>query len=381
MLSFASKSETLKIHIKTLHNLEKELAKEVEAIGGKNIEIKKRALNCEGDLEFLYKANLNLRTAIKVLVPVYNFKAKNEKELYDEVMKHDWSQYLGEHDAMAIDHTINSEFFKHSQYASLKIKDAIVDQFRNRTKYRPNIDVKYPDVKFDVYAYNDWFTISLDSSGDPLNRRGYREQGHKAPLNEALAAGMVLKSGWDGQSPLLDPMCGSGTILIEAALYALNVPPQILRKEFGFKRWKNFQPTLWSRVQSDAERKVKRHKLMIYGGDIDAYAVKLASKSLRKLRLGNQVKVSQADFLSSKPIFTQGTIITNPPYGERLEKEDINAYYKEMSDVLKNNYPGYEIWILSSNLEALKSFKLSPTQKTKLFNGKLDCSYEHYRLY
>jgi putative N6-adenine-specific DNA methylase len=371
----------LKIHIKTLHGLESVLAKEVEELGGKNIEIKKRALNCEGDLAFIYRANLNLRTALKVMVPVYDFKAKNEKELYDQVMKHDWSQYLGEHDKFSIDHTINSEFFKHSQYASLKVKDAIVDQFRNRTGYRPSVDVKYPDVKFDVYAYNDWFTISLDSSGEPLNRRGYREQGHRAPLNEVLAAGMIALSGWDSETPLLDPMCGTGTLLIEAAMIAMNMPPQTLRSEFGFKRWRNFQPMIWSRVKSDAEAKIKRANPKIIGGDTDPQAVRMAQKSLRKLRLDRKVKVGQADFLTSKPIFSMGTIITNPPYGERIEKDDINVFYKDMSDVLKKYYAGYETWMLSSNFEALKHFKLSPSQKIRLYNGKLDCRFEKYDLY
>lgn len=371
----------MKIHIKTLTGLENVLAEEVKALGGQQIEIKKRALNCEGDLEFVYRANLSLRTAIKVLIPVYDFKAKNEKELYEQVLKHDWSQYLSEHGSMAIDHTINSDLFTHSKYASLKIKDAIVDQFRNRTNHRPSIDLKYPDVRFDVYAYQDWFTIALDSSGDPLNRRGYREDGHRAPLNEVLAAGMILLSGWDKESPLIDPMCGTGTLLIEAAMIALNLPPQKLRREFGFKRWNNFQPTLWSRVQSDATRAIKRRSLKIMGGDIDGQSIRMAQRSLRKLDLDKQVRVSMADFLKSTPVFSQGVMITNPPYDVRIEKDDINAFYKEMSDVLKHKYAGYEAWILSSNMEALKNFKLSPTKKIKLLNGKLDCRFEKYEMY
>jgi putative N6-adenine-specific DNA methylase len=296
-------------------------------------------------------------------------------------MKHDWSLYLGEHDNMSIDHTINSEYFTHSQYASLKVKDAIVDQFRNKTGYRPTIDVKYPDVKFDVYAYNELFTISLDSSGEPLNRRGYRDQGHRAPLKEVLAAGMLKLSGWTPDRPLLDPMCGTGTILVEAAMIAANIPVQTLRKEFGFKRWRNFQPMLWSRVQSEASAKIKTADFKIQGGDTDAKAVRMANQSLKLLRMNRKVTVTRADFLKATPRYYRGVIVTNPPYGERLEKDDINAFYKEISDVLKEKYTGYDAWFLSSNKEALTHLKLSPSKKIKLFNGKLDCSFEKYELY
>lgn len=357
------------------------LAEEAKQLGAKNIQIKKRAINCEGDEAFMYRANLSMRTALKIMVPVYDFQAKNEKELYNQVLKHDWSLYLGEHDKLAIDHTINSTLFKHSKYASLKIKDAIVDQFRNRTGHRPSIDVKYPDVRFDVYAHEDWFSISLNSSGDPLNRRGYREMGHQAPLNEVLAAGMIKLAGWEIDQPFIDPMCGSGTLLIEAAMIALNMPPQTLRKEFGFKRWKSFQPMLWSRVQSEVQGQIKRGSVNISGMDIDPKAIRIAQKSLKKLGLDRKVKIGVGDFLKSKAYTPQGMVITNPPYDERLEMEDIGGYYKAMSDVLKNNYKGFKVWILSSNEEALKSFKLSPEQKIKLFNGKLDCRFEAYSMY
>jgi putative N6-adenine-specific DNA methylase len=371
----------LRFHIKTLHGLEQILADEAKELGATNIQVKKRAINCEGDEAFMYRANLGMRVALKIMVPIYDFTAKNEKELYQQVLKHDWSRYLNEHDKLAIDHTINSDYFKHSKYASLKIKDAIVDQFRNRTGYRPDVDVKYPDVRFDVYGYNERFTISLNSSGDPLNRRGYRELGHEAPLNEVLAAGMLKLSGWTPDLPLIDPMCGSGTLLIEAAMMATNMPPQHLRKEFGFKRWRSFQPMLWSRVQSEMNAKTKSLKSSIQGSDIDGKAVRLTQKSLRKLGLDRQVKLQKADFLTTLSTQGKGMIVTNPPYDERLELEDINGYYKAMSDTLKNKYPGFEAWILSSNMEALKSFKLSPQQKIRLYNGKLDCRFEQYLLY
>lgn len=371
----------MKFHIKTLHGLEEILADEAKELGATNIQVKKRAINCEGDEAFMYRANMCMRVALKIMVPVYDFYAKNENELYEQVLKHDWSMYLGEHDKLAIDHTINSDFFTHSKYASLKIKDAIVDQFRNRTGYRPDVDVKYPDVRFDVYGYNDRFTISLNSSGDPLNRRGYRELGHEAPLNEVLAAGMLKLSGWTPDIPLIDPMCGSGTLLIEAAMIAANMPPQHLRKEFGFKRWRSFQPMLWSRVQSEVNAKVKHDRLSIQGSDIDPKAIRLTQKSLRKLGLHRHIKLVRADFLLTKATTKSGMIVTNPPYDVRLELEDINGYYKAMSDTLKQNYDGFEAWILSSNMEALKSFKLSPEKKIKLFNGKLDCQFEKYLLY
>ncbi|VXD13651.1 class I SAM-dependent RNA methyltransferase [Marinoscillum sp. 108] len=371
----------MKIHIKTLFGLEEILAEEVRKIGGQNVEVQKRSVSCEGDMHFLYSANLNLRTALKVLVPVYNFTARTEQQLYDQVMRHDWSKYLNINQTFAIDNTVFSEFFRHSQYAALKTKDAIVDQFRNRTGKRPSVDIKTPDIQFDLYGFKDQFTISLDSSGDTLNRRGYREPGHEAPLNEVLGAGLLHLAGWNKSIPLIDPMCGTGTILIEAAMMGQNIPPQINRHDFGFKNWSNFHPTVWNQVVSEAKAGIRKAQLNITGGDIDGDAVLMVNKSLRKFKLSDSVTVTRQDVRDHRPKTPDGMIISNPPYGERIGRENTNDFYKSIGDVLKNNFTGFDAWLMSSNMEAFKHIKLRASKKIVLFNGPLECKFQKYEMY
>ena len=371
----------MKIHIKTLFGLEEILAEEVRKIGGQNVEVQKRSVSCEGDMHFLYSANLNLRTALKVLVPVYHFTARTEQQLYDQVMKHDWSRYLNNNQTFAIDNTVFSEFFRHSQYAALKTKDAIVDQFRNRTGKRPSVDIKAPDIQFDLYGFKDQFTISLDSSGDTLNRRGYREPGHEAPLNEVLGAGLLYLAGWNKSIPLIDPMCGTGTILIEAAMMGQNIPPQINRHDFGFKNWSNFHPTVWNQVVSEGKAGIRKAQLNITGGDIDGDAVLMVNKSLRKFKLSDSVTVTRQDVRDLRPKTPDGMIICNPPYGERIGRENTNDFYKAIGDVLKNNFAGFDAWLMSSNMEAFKHIKLRASKKIVLFNGPLECKFQKYEMY
>ncbi|WP_421889734.1 THUMP domain-containing class I SAM-dependent RNA methyltransferase [Marinoscillum sp.] len=371
----------MKIHIKTLFGLEEILAEEVRKIGGQNVELQKRSVSCEGDMHFLYSANLNLRTALKVLVPVYHFTARTEQQLYDQVMKHDWSRYLNNNQTFAIDNTVFSEFFRHSQYAALKTKDAIVDQFRNRTGKRPSVDIKAPDIQFDLYGFKDQFTISLDSSGDTLNRRGYREPGHEAPLNEVLGAGLLYLAGWNKSIPLIDPMCGTGTILIEAAMMGQNIPPQINRHDFGFKNWSNFHPTVWNQVVSEGKAGIRKAQLNITGGDIDGDAVLMVNKSLRKFKLSDSVTVTRQDVRDHRPKTPDGMIICNPPYGERIGRENTNDFYKAIGDVLKNNFAGFDAWLMSSNMEAFKHIKLRASKKIVLFNGPLECKFQKYEMY
>lgn len=371
----------MKIHIKTLHGLEEVLASEVQQLGGVQVKIHKRSVSCEGDLEFLYKANLNLRTALKILVPVHTFKARNEQELYDQVTRHDWSRYLSVNQTFAIDNTIFSEFFKHSKYAALKTKDAIVDQFRNKSGKRPSVDVKNPDIRLDLHAFKDQFTISLDSSGEPLNKRGYREPGHPAPLNEVLAAGLLLLAGWNKSIPLIDPMCGTGTILIEAAMLGQNIPPQINRFDFAFKNWNNYHPSLWNRVLAEGRANIRKTTLQISGGDIDGDAVLLANKSLRKFRMNDAVSIQRIPFEKHLPKTHNGMILSNPPYGERIGRTDTNEFYKTIGDLLKNNFSGFDAWLISSNMDAFKHMRLRPSQKIVLFNGPLECKFQKYEMY
>ena len=373
------KTNSLKIVIKTLHGLEEVLMKEVELLGGQNIKKRKRAVECEGKLPFLYEANLNLRTALRILVPVYEFTARNETELYNQVKSFDWSQFLDVRQTFAIDNTIFSEYFTHSKYTALKMKDAIADQFREKFDLRPSVDVEKPDILFNLHAYQDKFTISLDSSGRLLNQRGYREPGHQAPLNEVMAAGLLQLAGWNKSIPLVDPMCGTGTIIIEAVLMGLNIPPQINQKEFGFKNWNNFQPMMWNRIRAEAQGKIRSAPLMISGGDIDGHAVALAKGALKKLRMGRDVQIRQVAFEDFIPKFQTGMIITNPPYGERIG-EEVDSLYKKLGDSFKNNFSGFDAWVLSSNIPALKQLHLKPSEKMALFNGALQVQFCKYNL-
>jgi putative N6-adenine-specific DNA methylase len=373
------KINSLKIVIKTLHGLEEVLMKEVELLGGQNIKKRKRAVECEGKLPFLYEANLNLRTALRILVPVYEFTARNETELYNQVKSFDWSQFLDVRQTFAIDNTIFSEYFTHSKYTALKMKDAIADQFREKFDLRPSVDVEKPDILFNLHAYQDKFTISLDSSGRLLNQRGYREPGHQAPLNEVMAAGLLQLAGWNKSIPLVDPMCGTGTIIIEAVLMGLNIPPQINQKEFGFKNWNNFQPMMWNRIRAESQGKIRSAPLMISGGDIDGHAVALAKGALKKLRMGRDVQIRQVAFEDFIPKFQTGMIITNPPYGERIG-EEVDSLYKKLGDSFKNNFSGFDAWVLSSNIPALKQLHLKPSEKMALFNGALQVQFCKYNL-
>ena len=369
----------MKIVIKTLQGLEEILMEEVELLGGQNIKKRKRAVECEGKLPFLYEANLNLRTALRILVPVYEFTACNGTELYNKVKIFDWSQFLDISQTYAINNTIFSEYFTHSKYAALKMKDAIADQFRERFDLRPSVNTDKPDILFNLHAYQDKFTISLDSSGRLLNQRGYRERGHQAPLNEVMAAGLLKLANWNKSIPLIDPMCGTGTIIIEAVLMGLNIPPQLNQNEFGFKNWNNFQPVMWNRIKAEAQSKIRSTPLMITGGDIDGDAVALAKRALKKLRMGRDVQIKNIAFENFIPKFQRGMIITNPPYGERIG-EEVDNLYKKIGDTFKKNFSGFNAWVLSSNISALKKLHLKPSEKMALFNGALQVQFCKYNL-
>ena len=370
----------MNLTIKTLAGFEDLLAKEVETLGGENIEKITRGIKCQGNPTFLYRANLSLRTAIKILVPIYSFNAKNEQQLYNKIMDFDWSIFLNVDQTFAMDSVIFSEIFTHSNFVKLKTKDAIVDQYRNKYRRRPSVDTENPDVLFNIHCANDFFTISMDSSGKSLNQRGYREEGHKAPINEVLAAGMVLLSGWDKKSPLVDPLCGSGTLLVEAAMIAMNMPPNLKRKDFGFRKWDIYSPILWNKVKAEEEAKMRKPVMDIIGIDIDENAVTLTKKALKKIGLKKDVQIKHMDFRDFKPKNDARIIITNPPYGERIGT-NILEFYKNMGDAFKNNFKGYDAWLISSNKPALRQIGLKDSEKINLYNGKLACEFCKYELY
>jgi len=374
----------LKLIAKTFHGLEETLANELKNIGAKNIRISKRACLYEGDMEVLYKSNLHLRTALRILRPFYEFVAFDEDRLYKKIKNYDWSKYLDNDKTFAIDSVVSSDRHKHSKYVALKMKDAIVDQFRDKTGKRPSIDTENPDIRFNLHANGTNFTISLDSSGDSLHKRGYRVPGHRAPLNEVLSAGMILISNWDGKSIFIDPMCGSGTNLIEAALIATNTPPLYHRENFGFMNWNDYEPKLWKSIKEKAKNNIisfKEDEEFIFGSDISGKALDIAKGAIRKFRFEDLIDLERLEFQKSHALTESGLIMINPPYGERLEKENLIEFYKMIGDTMKQFYQGHEAWVLSGNKEIIKYIGLKPSRKMTLYNGAIECKFHKYEMY
>lgn len=367
---------------KTFQGLEEVLAEELKNLGAQNIIKLKRAVSFDADQLTMYKANMALRTALHILHPIAVEKVNNADNLYSLVKSINWLRWFRKEQTYAVRAIVNNnDAFNTPLFAALKTKDAIADLFRQLTGERPNIDKDNPDVEIYVHISGQQCTISVDSSGPSLHRRGYRSGGHAAPLNEVLAAGMVLLSGWDKQSPLVDFMCGSGTILAEAALIAANKAPNLRRKVFGFHYWKNFSPELFLQARSELMEAEIEWENWIYGSDIDGRAIREARQNIEAAGIDDIVRISQGDFREKEATATPGTVIINPPYGERLKPEDVEALYKEIGDTLKQKYKGYNAWILSSNPDAVKRIGLRAAERLVLFNGALECRFLKYELY
>ncbi len=373
-------TEHLKIQIKTFYGLEKILAEEIKKLGGQNVEEKNRAVNCEGDLGFLYKINYSARTALKILVPVFEFKAFNEQKFYEKLVRFPWEDYLKLNQTFAIDATVHSERFTHSQFMTLKMKDAIVDYFNRKYRRRPDIDTRNPDIKFNLHIDRELVTISLDSSGEPLYKRGYRKQQGEAPINEVLASGMLQIAGWDGKGNFLDPMCGSGTLLIEAAMIALNLPAQLFRKRFAFQNWNNYDAELFARIKDFRVNRIKEFDGKIIGYDIDPKMLACARENIAVAEMEDIIEVHKQDFFESKKELFPLLMVFNPPYDERIEIK-YDDFYKKIGDTFKNNYPNTLAWLITSDLEAAKKIGLRPSRKIKLFNGKLETRFLQYEMY
>jgi putative N6-adenine-specific DNA methylase len=373
--------KNFKMIAKTFFGFEEILAKELVQLGGQKVEIGTRMVSFYGDKGFMYKANLSLRTAIKILIPIHSFKLLNDNSLYTGVKSIDWSQYITEHQTFVVDVTLYSEHFNNSQYVGLKTKDAIVDQFRETTEKRPSIDKDFPDLRVHVHIDRDFCTVSLDSSGESLHQRGYRSATNIAPINEVLAAGILLLSGWDGKSHFLDPMCGSGTLLIEAAMIACNIPANINRKEFAFEKWKTWDNDLFDQIIDSLMKKTREFHYTITGYDKAPSAVHKAKDNVQNANLDEYIMISQNDFFNSQKT-TEGPLhmVFNPPYGERLDI-DMERFYREIGDAFKQNYPNTQAWFITANLEALKFVGLKPSRKIKLFNGKLEARLVKYDIY
>ena len=370
-----------KIIIKTLAGLEDLLFEEVIGFGGQQPERLIRAVKCTGDMSLVYKLNYLSRLALKVLVPVLNFDARNENQLYNGIKNFDWTKVFGVDNTFAIDGFINQGFTNHSQFVALKAKDAIVDRFRVSYNRRPNVDPVAPDIQLNVHIFKDQCTVSLDSSGDSLHKRGYRIKTGIAPINEVLAAGLIQLAGWDKVSPFYDPMCGSGTLLIEAAMLAMNRPSGFYRHHFCFENWADHDPALWRQLKTDAMRNEIQPQAQITGSDIDTHAISISRQNILNAGLGSKIRLAVKDISDFVPQFAPGTVIMNPPYGERITTEDIIALYKKIGDAFKNNFTGFTTWALSSDLYALKFIGLHPSKKLTVFNGPLECRFVRFDVY
>ena len=365
-----------------MQNLESELAKELEDIGAKDVEIQRRAVKFKGDLELMYKANIWLRTALKVLQPLFHYTAKDDKELYEKAKKIEWEEIFSQDKTFSIDSAVHSEHFTHSQFASLRIKDAIVDRFREMQLSRPNVERDQPDVRIHLHINDKNVTISLDSSGDPLFKRGYRTVQHAAPINECLAAGLILKTGWKGDCDLLDPMCGTATIPIEAALIACNIPPNLNRTHFAFEGWKNYDPSLLSKVLGQAKEHYKPLKVNIYARELNSNNIRSARININSANMRKSIILEQEDFFKAPPPSNSGMIIFNPPYGERLELEEgLPDFFEKIGSTLKFEYSGWTAWMIASDIESFINIGLKASQKIPMMNGKLECQFREYELF
>ncbi|MEZ4984209.1 MAG: class I SAM-dependent RNA methyltransferase [Saprospiraceae bacterium] len=371
----------MEILVKTLAGLEEILAQELADLGAQEITPLKRAVKCTGDHRVLYASNLWLRTALRVLVPVHTFTANTEQELYDGMKNVNWGQFMKLHQTFVVDVVTQSARLNHSHFLSLKTKDAIADWFREKSGKRPGVNVDRPDVRFHVHIDSrNIVTLLLDSSGDGLHRRGYRTDGGEAPLNEVLAAGLVLLSGWKADRPLVDMMCGSGTILIEAGMIATRRPPGMNRK-FAFEQWPDFDTALWKKIKDEARAMRRPFALPIIGVDVSPRAVRIAEQNISAAHLDDTVRVRRSPFQKYLPPEGPAFLISNPPYGLRIKTEELVGLYREIGDKLKKDFADYDAWIFSGNIDALKQVGLKPSRKLHLMNGQLECRFFRYELY
>lgn len=360
---------------KTSAGLEGVLAEELKNLGANNIEPVKRAITFEGDKSLMYRANYCLRTALSVLKHITSFTAQNDHELYDGIYQIHWHDYLSTDKTFAIDAVVSGSHFVHSQYAALKAKDAIADQFRDRYGRRPSVNIANPDLRIHLHISNDQVNLAFNSSGESLHKRGYRKNVDKAPINEVLAAGLILLSGWNADTHFVDCMCGSGTIPIEAAMFAMNIPAGYYRKDFGFMHWGDFDKALWKQIIEEANSQMKDFDRQIIASDRSYKATEIAHENVSSAHLHKDIKIVKRSMEDFKPPKGTGILIINPPYGERLEEEDIQKLYSTIGDSLKRNFSGYRAWIVSSDFHALKHVGLKPSKKITVFNGPLECRY------
>lgn len=365
---------------KTFEGLEDVLRDELIDLGAENVEIGNRMVSFEGDLEMLYKANLCCRTALRILKPIVMFTADSTDDLYDYLRELDWEQFMDAGSTFSVDSTVYGDDFSHSKFVTYRVKDAIVDHFRDKSGTRPSIRLEGADLQLNVHIAGNRVTISLDSSGEPLYKRGYRVGQTDAPINEVLAAGIILKTGWRGDSDFLDPMCGSGTFLIEAALIAANINPGIYRESFAFEKWKDFDKELFEELYND-DSEEREFNYKIFGGDKDPDAIAVARKNIKSARVEDMVELSCRDLTEWEADTAEGIIVTNPPYGERLRPMNLNGLYRDLGSTLKNKFQGWHAWIIGYHEDQMKEIGLKPSVKIPLVNGKLECTLREYVMF
>ncbi|MGB0424118.1 MAG: THUMP domain-containing class I SAM-dependent RNA methyltransferase [Flavobacteriales bacterium] len=370
-----------KYFAKTLMGLEDLLVEELKACGAKNVEKEVRGASFEADQEILYRVHYISRFAIRVSKEIFTFHAKDPEELYKNAIRLNWKYHIDLDKTFAISHAVNSKFFTHSQYAALKLKDAIVDHFRIKKGRRPNVNVKFPDTRLLLHINDDHVRISLDLTGKSLHQRGFRPAQTVAPLNEVLAAGMIALSGWDKETSFLDPMCGSGTLTLEAIMTACNIPSQFQRHHFDFMNLEEFDEEIWKKVVSEEKAKIKKVDTTFRASDITANSLKELEASLKRIPVDVNVKIKHQDFFMIQRAREKWHILLNPPYDERIKTEDVDELYGQIGNKLKHDFAGCSAWIISSNMDALKHIGLKPSTKVNLKNGKLDCKYQGFEMH
>jgi putative N6-adenine-specific DNA methylase len=369
-----------KLIAKTFSGLEEVLADEIKKIGGANVKPGHRVVYYEGNLELLYKSNYLLRTALRVLKEIEVFDFRDVDQFYLKCKNVEWIKYFKVNQSFAISSTVvNSKDFRNSMFASLKVKDAVADYFRSKTGQRPNVNTDEPDISINVHIQQNTCTLSLDSSGESLHKRGYRIKQGEAPLSEVLAAGMILLSGWEGTTDFVDPMCGSGTLPIEAAMIAQNIPAGKFRKNYSFQNWEDYNPELFETIKESTSK--KEFKNRIYASDILGSNLLNAQTNARRALVFNKITFKESDFKNLSLPVKNATIIINPPYGERLRTTDLAELYTMIGERLKHHFPSNSAWILSSSFENLKNIGLKTSRRFNLFNGSLECKFNNYQLF
>ena len=373
--------ENYQLITKTVAGLEEVLADEIRSLGAKNVRVMHRAVICEGNKEMMYRLNYNVRTGLKVLKPFKTFFAKNPDELYKKVQEINWWELLRTDQTFCIDAVTSGHFFTHSQYAALKMKDAIVDQFRDEVGPRPSINTLNPDLRINLHIREDKVSILFDSSNESLHHRGYRKQVDKAPMNEVLAAGLIQLSGWKADCNFLDCMCGSGTLPIEAAMYAMKIPAGYYRKQWGFMKWDDWDPELWKRIKEESDSQIREFEHEIWASDRSPKAVAIAEGNIVNAKLQHDIHLMKKNMEDLTPPEEGGIVIINPPYGDRLEEDDIDQVYENIGNTLKHNFQGYQCWLITDDAVALKHVGLKPSAKIPVWNGPLECRFVRFHIF